>query len=250
MIWRKPRIPPKRSRSRTPKKVIHDWAWECPNCSHENKLRDDLEMCGDCGEDRPEFNDCPECGTENPPENTHCYSCEAKLPPPPEPEPEPKYDQPIYRKKSEVTEIFRKLESHWGSSTEPFERAGYILPNGHFMNLNRPQTDHREVSFASWADQQDNYSGTPRMQELMIMGAIRIDINNDMLDLFSAPTSAQEQAIAKYVKAAGGNLNVDLQRSPYWDKSEAYFRAREHESRDFTSAYPGDILAYITEFYS
>jgi hypothetical protein len=222
--------------------------WECENCSHANRLQN--ELCQDCGESHAEFVLCPSCPEENPPENTHCFNCDEDIS---MIEREEIKDpvEPWKRDQDDIDDVMRKMEDHWGEGD--IERSGYILPNGHFMNMNRPHGDHRDINYSSWSSTQRTFSGTPKMHEFMILGAIRMDAIAGTLDLAHSPTREQRQAIAKFVKYINdneaGQIQIDMDDSPYWNANDAMFRFHRHSDAKFDSPYPGMVISKIEEFY-
>jgi len=133
--------------------------------------------------------------------------------------------------------------------TDDMEKAGYIMPNGHFLFLNRPYTDHRDVRFHNWSSTQKVTSGTPRMHEFMILGAIRIDGIAGGIHIARSPTGEQLAALAKFIRFLDGTCSVDLADKPEWNmRTEDFFFNRKIE-QDFYSTYPADVFRMIAIFY-
>jgi hypothetical protein len=133
------------------------------------------------------------------------------------------------RSSAAPTDIFSRAKEAFGTTNNPKE-AGYILPDGTFLDLSgqrhgarggRRQEDHREIEEIF-----DNVESTNAMIAFMNMGVIRTSPEVGGIDLIVAPTSAQFSALRGYINRFNGEVTLEISETNGVVKYSREFPAR------------------------
>ena len=146
--------------------------------------------------------------------------------------------------------------------TDNYYEAGFILPDGSMLDFSGRsidpyfsggrERDHREIT----AIDDDLKAGTNGMIEFMdLTGAIRISLsqrpNYVGIDMYHAPTYAQQETIREFLQITDGNADVELEDGiGEWNAyGETYYSVRPIQKEYEEGTRPQKILADIRRYY-
>lgn len=157
----------------------------------------------------------------------------------------------------ESQKIFDTAKRKFGE-TKDIREAGYVLPDGVMLDFSgrheldpgtdssflagRRTTDHRAVNQISFVyDEKGDEVDTgvnSDMPDFIKRGAIRIDNNAGLINLSTAPTSAQKKVLRQLIAENGGDVQVDF--GDGWD-SDHYV--------EYDQARPTRVLGDIDRYF-
>ena len=154
----------------------------------------------------------------------------------------------------DTQDIFNAAKKTFGCTYNIME-AGYVLPDGTMLDFSgrhegadeitargRRSTDHRDICQIGYQyDAEGNETETgirTNMQDFIRRGAIRIDANSGLINLFSKPTMQQKKVLRLLVTKNRGDVWVDF--GDGWN-SESY--------AEYEGVNPSRVLADIDRYF-